>query len=136
MTPDERDRMNSLCTRIQEEKDYRRFEDLLRELHEVIRQKEMRFPAHDDRFAQPPKRPWKTLSGVVQKIIKNAYASRTERVQIAIAEADDLFREIRIENSFKALDGSPVALKNGTRVDITLEADAKDTVQQEFDGHA
>jgi hypothetical protein len=131
MTPQEREQMNSLCIRIQQEKDYRSFAVLLKELTVLIRKKEVRFPEHDRPIAwHRSGRPWKTLSGSVQKIIKNVYANQAENVEIGIDEAENLFREVRIENTFSDADGQPVALKQGARVDVTFEADAKDTVKK------
>jgi hypothetical protein len=49
MTPEERERMNSLCIGIQEETDYNKFATLLRELSELIARKEQR------RFKQHPR---------------------------------------------------------------------------------
>lgn len=43
MTPDEREQMNSLSLRIQEEKDYATFAALLRELNQLVGRKERRF---------------------------------------------------------------------------------------------
>jgi hypothetical protein len=45
------------------------------------------------------------------------------------SEAEELFREIRIENRFTDADGQPVALKDGARLNVTFEADAKDTIR-------
>lgn len=131
MTPEEREQMNSLCVRIQNEKDYLRFEGLLRELNEVIGCKERRFLHGGASVATTPQgRPWKTVSGIVQKILKNVYSRQVaDAVEISISEAEELFREIRIENRFTDVDGRPVALKNGARLDVTFEADAKDTVR-------
>jgi hypothetical protein len=126
MTPEERERMNALCIRIQEEKNHRRFEALLRDLNELIRQKELRFPEHDSAPRRKTGRAWKTLPGSVQKIVKSVYANQAETVEIAIEGAEDLFREIRIENTFND-DGESVALKQGAHVDVTFEADPKDT---------
>lgn len=123
MTAEERDRMNALCARIQEEKDYKHFESLLRELTEVIHQKELRFPQHEGALTWHRNRPWKSLSGRVQRVVKGLYRDHTEHVEITIPEAENLFREIRIENTFTDLDGQPVALKQGTPVDVTFEAD-------------
>jgi hypothetical protein len=47
-------------------------------------------------------------------------------VEISILGADDLFREIRIENSFTDVDGQPVALRPGVQVEVTIEAEARD----------
>ena len=134
MTPEERKQMNSLSTLIQEEKDHQRFEALLRELDEVIQSKELRFPQNDGISTWRQKRPWKTVSGAARKIIKNP--NHGDNVEIALEEAEDLFREIRIENTFTAIDGQPVALKQGARVDVTFEANPEDTVKQGAEGHA
>jgi hypothetical protein len=130
MTTEERERMNSLCVQIQEEKDYPRFEALMRELHDLVRRKERRFPQHNGEDAWQRNRPWKTVPAVVQKIVKNVYAGQMEKIEISIPAADDLFREIRIENALTAVDGQPVALKSGARLDVTFEAEAKDTVRK------
>ena len=125
--------MNSLCIRIQEEKDYPRFEVLLRELNDLVRRKERRFPQHDGNDAWHHYRPWKTVPAVVQKILKSVYPDQMERIEISIPAGDDLFREIRIENTLSDVDGQPVALKSGARLDVTLEAEAKDTVRKVID---
>ena len=129
MTPEERERMNSLCFRIQEEKDYPRFESLMQELNELLGCKERRFAEHHD-IPRQRKRPWKTVPAVVQKIVKSIYQDQLEKVEISIPAADDLFREIRIENRLTDADGQPVALKTGAQLDITFEAEAKDTVKK------
>jgi hypothetical protein len=72
----------------------------------------------------------------VQKIVKPLYPDQSEKVEIQIAAADDLFREVRIENALTDANGQAVALKNGARVDVTFEADANDTVQKLTDGQA
>jgi hypothetical protein len=134
MTPEEREQMDALCIRIQEEKDYSRFETLLRELLELVHQKEIRFPQHTGTDTRQRTRPWKELSGSVQKIVKNVYANQTEIVEIGIDQAENLFREIRIDNAFTDVDGHTVALKEGAVVDVTVEANAKDTVKTAVDG--
>jgi len=126
MTPEECERMNSLCIGIQEEKDYETFATLLSELGEIIARKEQR------RFQQHPKlvwqrnRPWKTVPAVVNKLVKPGFADQPEKVEISITGAEDLFREIRIENRFIGVDGGPVALTNGAHLDVTFEAETKD----------
>ena len=122
MTPEECERMNCLCTGIQEEKDYNAFAALLRELSELIARKEQR------RFKQHPKlvwqrnRPWKTVPAVVNKLVKPV-ADQPEKIEISITGAEELFREIRIENKFTGVDGVPVALTDGAHVDVTFEAE-------------
>jgi hypothetical protein len=48
-------------------------------------------------------------------------------VQISVKDGDDLYKEIRIENALQDEDGNEVALKEGAEVDVTVEADKKDT---------
>ena len=45
------------------------------------------------------KRARKTLRAKVRKIIKPAHPTQPEKAEISIDEADDLYREIRIENT-------------------------------------
>jgi hypothetical protein len=42
MTPEERERMNCLCRRIQDEKNPEQFSELVRELNELLAQKQHR----------------------------------------------------------------------------------------------
>jgi hypothetical protein len=44
MTPEERERMNVLVLRIQQEKDHNTFTKLVEELNNLVAQKESRFP--------------------------------------------------------------------------------------------
>jgi hypothetical protein len=64
--------------------------------------------------------------GVVQKIIKSKY--EPEKAQVEIKDAEHLYREIRVENRVEAEDGKPAKLKPGAPVEVTIEADEKDTV--------
>src|SRR5437660_1362468 len=126
MTPEERERMNSLCLGIQNEKDYNMFATLLSELGELIaRKEERRFKQHRTLVWQR-NRPWKTVPAVVNKLIKPGFADQAEKVEISITGAEELFREIRIENDFTDVDGVPVSLTNGAHVDVTFEAETKD----------
>ena len=121
--------MNSLSLRIQDEKDYGRFEGLLIELNEVLGRKQRRFAYHhSDTSGSRAARPWKAVAGVVRKLLTPIYPTQPERVEISIPEADHLFRELRIANEFVSPDGGSVALKTGAHVHITFEADPKDTV--------
>lgn len=138
MTPEEKEQMNELCAQIQQEKDYGRFEMLLRDLDDLVRRKESRFPQH---YGTPSpsglsNRARKLLSGSVQKILTDFYANQSEKAEIGIDEAEHLFREIRIDNTFTGVDGQTVALKQGARVAITVEANATDTVQKTAEGPA
>ncbi len=73
-------------------------------------------------------KPSVTLPGTVEKIIKPVHPEGKEKAQIAVDGADDLYREIRIENTLKDEDGKKVRLKEGAEVDVTVEADHKATV--------
>ena len=64
-----------------------------------------------------------TLPATVEKIIKPPHPSEPEKAQIAIEGADDLYREIRIENSLESPTGEEVRLKEGAQVEVTVEAD-------------
>jgi hypothetical protein len=64
-----------------------------------------------------------TLPGKVEKIIKPAHQGVPEKAEIALDGADDLYREIRIENKLTDEDGNPVKLKEGAPVEVTVEAE-------------
>jgi hypothetical protein len=69
-----------------------------------------------------------TKPGTVEKIIKSPYPEEPEKAQIAVEGADDLYKEIRIENTFENEKGEKVKLKVGAHVDVTVEADSKETI--------
>ena len=73
-------------------------------------------------------RPAKKLPAVVEKIVKSIDPKEPEKAQIAVHGADDLYREIRIENALEDEKGNKVKLKVGAHVNVTVEADPKDTV--------
>ena len=72
----------------------------------------------------------KKLRGTVQKIIRPIYSHGTEKAQIDIHQADDLYREIRVENELTDENGEKVTLKPGAEVDIVLEADSDATMKK------
>jgi len=76
-------------------------------------------------------KPSTTLPGTVEKIIKPPHPSLPEKAQIDVGGADDLYREIRIENTLTGENGSKVGLKQGAQVDVTIEADREDTTKKE-----
>jgi predicted DNA-binding antitoxin AbrB/MazE fold protein len=63
-----------------------------------------------------------TLPAVVEKIVKPVNPSEPEKAQIAIHGAEELYREIRIENTLENAAGDKVKLKPGAVVDVTIEA--------------
>ena len=76
-------------------------------------------------------KPSTTLPGTVEKIIRPPHPSLPEKAQIDVGGADDLYREIRIENTLTDENGSKVGLKQGAQVDVTIEADREDTTKKE-----
>lgn len=82
-------------------------------------------------MASPEKdKPAVTVAGTVHKIIKPIVPGQPEKAEIALDGADELYREIRIENTLTDGDGDPVALKRGAEVEVTVEADPEHTVKK------
>ena len=71
-----------------------------------------------------------TLPGTVEKIIQPVVPGQSEKAQIAVEGADHLYNEIRIENNLTNAEGETVSLKPGAEVEITIEADEKDTIKK------
>lgn len=61
------------------------------------------------------------------KKILSSIGGPKPRVEVSIPAADDLYREIRIENQLIGLDGKPIALTAGARLTLTLEAEISGT---------
>ncbi|MFI5073219.1 MAG: hypothetical protein ACHP8A_20305 [Terriglobales bacterium] len=79
-------------------------------------------------------KPTVTLPGTVEKIIPSKGPSEPEKAQIAVESADDLYREIRIENTLQDAAGNAVGLKEGAEVDVTIEAEADATTPKKHPG--
>lgn len=77
-----------------------------------------------------PKKKRKTLHGTVEKVIKPVHPSEPEKAQIAIAEGEPLYREIRIENELTDDEGKKSSLKQGAEVDVIVEADTNATMKK------
>ena len=75
-------------------------------------------------------KPSTTLPGTVQKIIKPIDPDAEDTAEISIEKAEDLYREIRVENTLKDEKGEEVAIKEGAQVEVTIEADKKDTTKK------
>lgn len=73
------------------------------------------------------KKPKTTKSGRVKKIIKSPDPSVPEKAEVEVHGADDLYKEIRIDNVLEDERGKKVKLKEDAPVDITVEADKKAT---------
>ena len=76
-------------------------------------------------------KPSTTLPGTVERIIKPLSADDPEKAQIAIEGADDLYREIRIENTLTDQNGDKVRLKPGADVEVTVEAPPEATTPKD-----
>jgi hypothetical protein len=68
-----------------------------------------------------------TLPATVERIIP-ANGQEPEKAQVAVEGADDLYREIRVENSLQDPAGHLVAMKEGAEVEVTIEAPPEATV--------
>jgi hypothetical protein len=66
-------------------------------------------------------------SATVRKIIKPFTPDQPEKAEISVHDADDLYKEIRIENTLEDSKGVKVKLKPGAEVEVIVEADAKGT---------
>jgi hypothetical protein len=73
-------------------------------------------------------KPSTTLPAVVEKVIKPQIPGAPEKAQISVEGADDLYREIRIENTLTDENGDKVKLKPGAEVEVTIEATADATI--------
>ena len=72
----------------------------------------------------------KRMRGSVQKVIKPLVPGEPEKAQIGVEEADDLYREIRVENVVTNEKGEQARLKPGARVDVVIEADTDATTKK------
>jgi len=71
-----------------------------------------------------PEKPIATsLPATVQKIIPSPHPAVPEKAEIAVEGADELYKEIRIENTLTDEKGNEVKLKPGAEVEVTVEAD-------------
>jgi hypothetical protein len=78
-------------------------------------------------------KPSVTLPGTVEKIVKPSEPDQPEKAQISIQGADELYREVRIENVLTDENGKQVRLKKGAEVDVTVEASPEDTTPRNHD---
>ena len=68
-----------------------------------------------------------TLPGTVEKIIPPIAPCEPEKAQIAVHGAEELYREIRVENTLQDEAGNPVSLKKGAEVEVTIAAEPEAT---------
>ena len=74
-----------------------------------------------------------TLPGTVERVIESPFPNEPDKAQISVEGADELYREIRIDNTLTNEDGEEVSLKPGARVEVTLEAEAEATTPKSND---
>jgi hypothetical protein len=79
------------------------------------------------------KKPKTTKPGIVERVIKPIAPEQPEKAQIAVEGADHLYREIRIENTLVDEKGKEVKMREGAEVDVTVEAELKDTEPKKKD---
>jgi hypothetical protein len=72
----------------------------------------------------------KRMHGRVAKVIKSAYPNQPETAQIEITEAEDLYREVRVENEVTDERGEKATLRLGAEVDVIVEADSNATMRK------
>jgi hypothetical protein len=75
-------------------------------------------------------KPKTTKPGTVKRIIKHPDPREPEKAEIEVQGADHLYKEIRIENTLEDEKGKKVKVKEGAHVDVTVEADPKDTTPE------
>jgi len=69
------------------------------------------------------------MHGTVEKVIRPTNGE-PEKAQIHVTEAEDLYREIRVENELTDETGNKVQLRPGAEVDVVIEADSSATIKK------
>jgi hypothetical protein len=75
--------------------------------------------------ARIQEQPSVTMPGTVDRIIPPPRPSQPGKAQIAVAEADHGYRDLRIENMLTDEHGDDVKLKKGAHVEVTVTAEPK-----------
>ena len=73
-------------------------------------------------MARQPARPWFSLT------TQGKHPGVPEKAEISVEGADDLYKEIRIENTLTDDKGQEVKLKPGAEVEVTIAAEPNATV--------
>jgi hypothetical protein len=79
--------------------------------------------------ANSDEKPSVTLPATVERVIKPLHPGLPEKAQISIEGAEELYREIRIENVLVDQHGEEVALKEGAEIQVTVEAEPDATTK-------
>jgi hypothetical protein len=80
--------------------------------------------------ANSDEKPSVTLPGTVERVIKPLHPGLPEKAQISIEGAEDLYREIRIENVLVDQHGEEVGMKEGAELQVTVEAEPEATTKK------
>ena len=72
-----------------------------------------------------------TLPGTVEKIIPAIGPDEPEKAQIAIEGAEDLYREIRVDNILQDESGNDMSPKKGAEVEVTIAAEWEATTKKQ-----
>jgi hypothetical protein len=65
-----------------------------------------------------------TFPAKVEKVINpHPFSREPEKAQISVEGADELYREIRVPNKLVDDEGNKVKLKQGSDVEVTIEAE-------------
>src|SRR5580704_3153943 len=75
----------------------------------------------------PPEKATVTVPGTVEKIIHSIDPDEPDKAQIAVEGAEELYREIRIDNTLQDESGNEVCLRKGAEVEVTIAADSEAT---------
>ena len=86
------------------------------------------FPTLRDKAAA--EKPSVTLPATVEQVIQSSRVRMPEKVEISVQGADELYQEIRIENTLTDERGDEVRLKEGAVVEVTVEAAAGATTSK------
>jgi hypothetical protein len=65
----------------------------------------------------------KKMAATVKKVIQTP--GQPERAEIDIHEAEDLYKEVRVENTLTDEQGGESKLKQGDAVDVIIEKDSE-----------
>jgi len=77
------------------------------------------------------KKPQTKKAGTVRKIVVSPVPGVPEKAEIEVKGADELYKELRIENTLRDSRGKKVKFKKGAEVDLTIETDEKDTAPKD-----
>jgi len=66
----------------------------------------------------------KKMAATVRKVIQSP--GQSEKAEIDIHDAEDLYKEIRVENTLTDEQGKKATLKEGDSVEVIIEKDSED----------